>query len=57
MHSIANPEELETPPEEVKFDKDVEYHVPKVKTAGLTPGFFTEFGILGRGTMGRGEFK
>lgn len=30
MHSIANPEELETPPEEVKFDKDVEYHVPKV---------------------------
>ena len=31
MHSIANPEELETPPEEVKFDKDVEYHVPKVE--------------------------
>ena len=31
MHYIANPEELETPPEEVKFDENVEYHVEKVK--------------------------
>ena len=31
MHYIANPEELETPPEEVKFDENVEYHVAKVK--------------------------
>jgi pyruvate/2-oxoglutarate dehydrogenase complex dihydrolipoamide acyltransferase (E2) component len=33
MHYIANPEELETPPEEVKFDENVEYHVEKVKKA------------------------
>ena len=28
---MNNPEELETPPESVKYDKGVEYHVPKVK--------------------------
>lgn len=31
MHYIASPEELEVPPETVRFDKEVEYHVPKVK--------------------------
>ena len=31
MHYIACPEELEVPPETVQFDKEVEYHVPKVK--------------------------
>ena len=31
MHYIACPEELEVPPETVRFDKEVEYHVPKVK--------------------------
>ena len=30
MHLLDNPEELETPPEEVRFDQGVEYHVPKV---------------------------
>ncbi len=30
MRYIANPEELEVPPEEVKFDQKVEYHVAKV---------------------------
>ena len=30
MHYIANPEELEIPPKEVRFDPGVEYHVPKV---------------------------
>ena len=30
MHYIANPRELEVPPEEIKFDKGVEYHVPKI---------------------------
>ena len=30
MHYLANPEELEAPPESVKFDRDVEYHVPKI---------------------------
>ena len=29
MHAISNPEELEVPPENVAFDKGVEYHVPK----------------------------
>ena len=31
MRYIANPEELETPPETVKYDPKVEYHVEKVK--------------------------
>ncbi len=31
MHFIANPEELEVPPEKVVYDEGVEYHVPKVK--------------------------
>ena len=30
MRLIANPEELEKPPEKVYFDEKVEYHVPKV---------------------------
>ena len=30
MHLLNNPEELETPPEEVHFDQGLEYHVPKV---------------------------
>ena len=30
MHLLDNPEELETPPEEVRFDQGLEYHVPKV---------------------------
>ena len=30
IHLMDHPEELETPPEEVKFDPGVEYHVPKV---------------------------
>lgn len=30
MHLLDNPEELETPPEEVHFDQGLEYHVPKV---------------------------
>ncbi len=30
MHLLDNPEELETPPDEVRFDGNVEYHVPKV---------------------------
>ena len=29
MHLIANPEELEVPPEQVSFDENAEYHVPK----------------------------
>ena len=28
---LDNPEELETPPEQVRFEQGVEYHVPKVK--------------------------
>ena len=31
MHYMDHPEELETPPEEVRFDPGVEYHVPKVR--------------------------
>jgi pyruvate/2-oxoglutarate dehydrogenase complex dihydrolipoamide acyltransferase (E2) component len=30
MHLLDNPEELETPPEEGRFDQGLEYHVPKV---------------------------
>ena len=30
MHLLDHPEVLETPPESVKFDQGVEYHVPKV---------------------------
>ncbi len=29
IHLMDHPEELETPPEEVRFDQGVEYHVPK----------------------------
>jgi chloramphenicol O-acetyltransferase len=31
MHYLDHPEELETPPEEVRFDPGVEYHVEKLK--------------------------
>ena len=31
IHYMDHPEELETPPEEVRFDPGVEYHVPKLK--------------------------
>lgn len=31
IHYMDHPEELETPPEEVRFDQGLEYHVPKVK--------------------------
>ena len=31
IHLMDHPEELETPPEEVRFDPGVEYHVPKVQ--------------------------
>lgn len=31
IHYMDHPEELENPPEEVRFDPGVEYHVPKVK--------------------------
>ena len=27
---LNNPELLETPPEQVRYDKEVEYHVPKI---------------------------
>ena len=30
IHFMDHPEELEVPPEEVRFDQGVEYHVPKV---------------------------
>ena len=30
MHGLAHPEELEVPPESVKYDKGVEYHVEKL---------------------------
>ncbi len=30
-HLLEHPEELETPPEKVRFDGDLEYHVPKVE--------------------------
>ena len=33
MHIMDHPEELEVPPESVKFDKGVEYHVPKIQKA------------------------
>ena len=33
MRYMDNPEELETPPEKVFFDENVEYHVPKVRKA------------------------
>ena len=29
IHLLNNPEELETPPEQVRFEQGVEYHVPK----------------------------
>jgi chloramphenicol O-acetyltransferase len=31
IHYMDHPEELETPPESVRFDEGVEYHVPKVQ--------------------------
>ena len=31
IHFMDHPEELEVPPEEVRFDQGVEYHVPKVQ--------------------------
>ena len=31
IHYMDHPEELETPPEHVRFDPGVEYHVPKIK--------------------------
>ncbi len=31
IHLMDHPEELETPPEEVRFDPGVEYHVPKIR--------------------------
>ena len=31
IHYMDHPEELETPPKEVRFDPGVEYHVPKVQ--------------------------
>ena len=31
IHYLDHPEELETPPETVRFDPGVEYHVPKVR--------------------------
>jgi pyruvate/2-oxoglutarate dehydrogenase complex dihydrolipoamide acyltransferase (E2) component len=31
IHYMDHPEELETPPEEVRFDPGVEYHVPKLQ--------------------------
>jgi len=31
IHLMDHPEELEVPPEEVRFDPGVEYHVPKIK--------------------------
>ncbi len=33
MHSLAHPEELEVPPESVKFDPGMEYHVEKIPKA------------------------
>ena len=30
IHFLDHPEELETPPEEVRFEQGVEYHVPKI---------------------------
>ena len=33
MHYLDHPEELENPPEKVRFDDGVEYHVPKVGQA------------------------
>ena len=34
MHSLAHPEELEVPPESVKYDPRVEYHVEKIRKKG-----------------------
>ncbi len=31
MRLLENPEELENPPEQVRFEEGVEYHVPKIK--------------------------
>ena len=31
IHLLDHPEELETPPEEVRFDPGVEYHVPRIR--------------------------
>ena len=33
MHSLAHPETLEVPPESVKYDPGVEYHVEKIRKA------------------------
>ena len=33
MHYLDHPEELEVPPESVRFDNGVEYHVPKISRA------------------------
>ena len=33
MHSLAHPEELEVPPESVKYDPGMEYHMEKIKKA------------------------
>ena len=30
LRLLDNPEELENPPEQVRFDQGVEYHVPKI---------------------------
>ena len=38
-HFLSHPEELEVPPESVRFDPKCEYHVPKVqKKEKLTEG-------------------
>ena len=31
LRLLEHPEELETPPEKVRFEQGVEYHVPKIK--------------------------
>ena len=33
IHLMDHPEELENPPEEVRFDPGVEYHVPKIRSS------------------------
>ena len=32
IHYMDHPEELEAPPEEIRFDPGVEYHVPKIRS-------------------------
>ncbi len=34
MHLLDHPEELENPPEQVRFEQGVEYHVPKITKQG-----------------------